>query len=105
MNYPNNSPQDFDDAFGTQLPAIIPHKPSLLGVFLGRSTDVLTEDIRADAELATFRMQLTEFSLTRLGMLSAMEQQLSSMTPQAAERYQALVDTCVRQTIKQIERW
>lgn len=105
MNCQNSNTQDFNDAISTQLPAIIPHKPSLLAVFLGRSTDVLTEDIRADAELATFRMQLTEFSLTRLGMLSAMEQQLSSLTPQAAERYQALVDACVRQTIKQIERW
>lgn len=105
MKNQNSSIQDLDNIVNTQLPAIISRKPSFMGTLLGRTGDVLAEDIQADAELATFRIQLTEFSLTRIGALSIMEQQLSSLTPQSAERYQALMDTCVRQAVKQLERW
>lgn len=105
MNYQNSSTQDFSNVIVPEVTTIVPRKPSLLGVVLGQSKDTLTEDIQADARIARFRMQLTEFSLSRIGALSVMEQQLSSLTPEAAERYQAMIDTCTRQAIKQIERW
>lgn len=104
MNF-QSSTQDCDEVIDTQLPSITPRKPSFLGAFLGRTGDVVAEDIRADAEMASYRMRLTEFSLTKIGALSLMEQQLSRVTPEAAERYQALVDACARQAVKQIERW
>jgi len=105
MDYSNNYVQDFDDTISPQLPAVIPHKPSFLGAFLGRTGGTLAEDIQADTDQAKFRMELTKYSMAKIGDLSAMEQHLSSITPEAAERYQALVDACTRQTIKQIERW
>lgn len=105
MNFQSTSTQDFGEAVDTQVLDIAPRKPSFLGTFLGRTGGTLAEDIRGDAEMASFRALLTEFSLSRLGYLSAMEQQLSHLTPEAAERYQALVDAYARQAVKQIERW
>ncbi len=105
MNYSSNSTQDFGNVLEASTTSIMPRKPSFLGAFLGRTGGTLEEDVRADAELALFRMQLTEFAVTRIAALSAMEQQMGSLTPHAAERYQALVDACTRQTLKQIERW
>lgn len=105
MSYLNYDIHDLDDTISPQLPAVIPHKPSFLGTFLGRTGGTLAEDIQADTDQAKFRMDLTEFSLSRVGALSAMEKHLSSITPEAAERYQALVDACTRQAVKQIERW
>lgn len=104
MGYQSSS-QNFDDVIEPEITTIVPRKPSLLGVVLGQSKDTLTEDIQADAKIARFRAQLTEFSLSRIGALSVMEQQLSSLTPEAAERYQAIVDTCTKQVIRQLERW
>lgn len=105
MNYSNSSVQDFGNVLEASTTCIAPRKSGFLGAFLGRTGGTLAEDIRADAELALFRMQLTEFAMTRIAALSVMEQQMGSLTPHAAERYQALVDVCTRQTLKQIERW
>lgn len=80
-------------------------KPSLLNVFFGCANSTLAVDIQDEAQIAAFRAWLAESSLTRLGALSAMEQQLRSMTPQAAERYHALVDAYAKQAIEQIGRW
>lgn len=105
MNYSDISVQDLGNTVESGTASIMPRKSGFFSAFLGRTGGALAEDIRADAELALFRMQLTEFALTRIGAFSVMEQQMSHLTPQAAERCQALVDACTRQTIKQIERW
>ena len=105
MNYSDNSIQNLRTVIGAEPMGIVPRQPGFLGTFLGRTGGTLAEDIQADAELALFRMQLTDFALNRIIELSVIEQQMIRLTPHAAERYQAIVDACTRQTIEQIKRW
>ena len=107
MSYSINVPQALSKPIESEIISTnsATRKPSLLNVFFGCANSTLEVDIQDEAQIAAFRAWLAESSLTRLGALSAMEQQLSSMTPQASERFQALVDTYAKQAIKQIERW
>lgn len=107
MSYPTNTPQALSKPIEAEIISTSPaiRKPGFLGTLFGCASGTLEVDIQDEVQIAAFRAWLAESSLTRLGALSAMEQQLSSMTPQAAERYHALVDAYAKQAIGQIGRW
>lgn len=107
MSYSTNAPQALGKPIETEIVGTISatRQPGFLSTLFGRANSTLEVDIQDEAQIAAFRAWLAESSLTRLGALSAMEQQLSSMTPQAAERYHALVDAYTKQTVEQIGRW
>ena len=48
---------------------------------------------------------LAKAGMEHTAALSVMEAQLSSMTPQAAERYRAIVDAYARQAADKVRRW
>lgn len=107
MSYSTNIPQALGKPLETEIVSTVPaaRQPGFLSILFGRANSTLEVDIQDEAQIAAFRAWLAESSLTRLGALSVMEQQLSSMTPQAAERYHALVDAYAKQAIEQIGRW
>lgn len=80
-------------------------KPGFFGTLFGCASGTLEVDIQDEARIAAFRAWLAESSLARLGALSAMEKQLSSMMPQGSDRFQAVVDAYTKQTVEQIGRW
>lgn len=48
---------------------------------------------------------LAQAGMEHIAALSAMEQQFTSMTPQSAERYRAIVDAYAQQAADRIRRW
>ena len=48
---------------------------------------------------------LAKAGMEHTAALSVMEAQFSSMTPQAAERYRAIVDAYARQAADKVRRW
>lgn len=48
---------------------------------------------------------LAKAGMEHTAALSVMEAQFSSMTPQAAERYRAIVNTYAQQAVNTIRRW
>jgi len=73
MSYLNYDIHYLDDTINPQLPAAIPHKPSFLGAFLGRTGGTLAEDIQADADQVRFRMELTKYSMAKIGDLAGLK--------------------------------
>lgn len=107
MSYPTNTPQALGKPIEAEIISTSPatRKPGLFGTLFGCTSGTLEVDIQDEAQIAAFRAWLAESSLTRLGALSAMEQQLNSMVPQASERFQAVVDTYTKRIVEQLGRW
>lgn len=107
MNYSTNAPQVLGKPIETEIVGTNPatRKPGLFGTLLGCASGTLEADIQDEAQIAAFRARLAESSLAHLGALSAMEQQLSSMVPQAADRFQAVVDAYTKRIVEQLGRW
>lgn len=107
MSYPTNTPQALSKPIEAEIISTSPaiRKPGFLGTLFGCASGTLEVDIQDEAQIAAFRAWLAESSLTRLGALSAMEQQLSSMVPQASERFQAVVDAYTKRIVEQLGRW
>lgn len=107
MNYPNSTPQPLGKPIEAEIISTSPavRKPGFLGTLFGCASGTLEVDIQDEAQIAAFRARLAESSLAHLGALSAMEQQLSSMVPQAADRFQAVVDAYTKRIVEQLGRW
>lgn len=105
MDYPTSASRNINDIINVEFTDIIPAKRGLLDMFLSRSDASLREQMQQDAELASFRRQLTEFALAGVGAASVMEQHISSIAPHAAARCRAIVDASTVRAIEQIGRW
>lgn len=107
MSYQTNIPQPLSKPIEAEIISTTSatRKPGFLGTLLSCASGTLEVDIQDEAQIAAFRARLAESSLAHLGALSAMEQQLSSMVPQASERFQAVVDAYTRRIVEQLGRW
>ena len=106
MSYQREYPGEVIDA---EYVEVIPDQRGMGTGFLPRRTSaVMGKMIEESMVLGTHDQCLA--LLAKAGMehtaaLSVMEAQFSSMTPQAAERYRAIVDAYAQQAANKIRRW
>lgn len=67
-------------------------RPGLLARLTSRSTGAIVQSAVLEATRDRCQAQLAKTTMEHLGVLSAMEAQLSASTPQSAVRYQKIVD-------------
>ena len=79
------------------------------GLSLSHRTSVVMRRVTEEAMVATTvdhcRAMLAKTGMEHIAALSAMEQQLSSMTPQSAARYREIVDAYAQQAADTIRGW
>ena len=88
---------------------VIPAQRSMGTGLLPRSTSVKMSKVIEEAMLLGTRDRclalLAKAGMEHAAALSVMEAQFSSMTPQAAERYRAIVNAYAQQAMNTIRRW
>lgn len=105
MNHAGNCDPRFDSVIDAEFTEVKPKKRSFLDDLLGCTTP--EEQIRREIEKEQSHALLAKVALDHIGALSMMEQQLSSTTPHAAGRYQAIVDSATRKALEHLMdvRW
>lgn len=105
MNIVDSHGPRFDNIINAEFTEVKPKKRSFLDDLLGYST--LEEKTRREIEKEQSHALLAKATLDHIAALSMMEQQLSSTTPHAAGRYQAIVDSATRKALEHLMdvRW
>lgn len=103
--YVNNQPQNFDNIIDVEFTEIKPKKRSFWDDVLGYTSP--EEQTRREIQKEQSHALLTKVALDYIGALSMKEQQLSSSTPHAAGRYQAIVDSATQKALEHLMdvRW
>ena len=88
---------------------VIPAQRGMRTSLLPRRTSAMMGRVIEEAMVLGTRDQclamLAKAGMEHTAALSVMEAQFSSMTPQAAERYRAIVDAYARQAADKVRRW
>lgn len=90
MSYKPNPSNTFVPELLTIEPVL--ERPGLLARLTSRSTGAIVQSAVLEATRDRCQAQLAKTTMEHLGVLSAMEAQLSASTPQSAVRYQKIVD-------------
>lgn len=79
-------------------------KPGLISRLTSHSAGVIVQNATLEATVDRCQAQLAKSTLEHTGALSAMEAQLSAVTPQATGRYRAIVDVYAMKAIQRIAK-
>ena len=105
MSY-QNYPGEVIDA---EYVEVIPAKRGMGTSLLPRRTSAMMSRVIEEAMVLGTHDQclamLAKAGIEHTAALSVMEAQVSSMTPQAAERYRAIVDAYAQQAADKVRRW
>lgn len=79
-------------------------KPRFISRLTSHSAGVIVQNAMLEATVDCCQAQLAKTVLEHTGALSAMEAQLSAVTPQATGRYRAIVDVYAMKAIQRIAK-
>lgn len=98
-----------DEVIDAEYVEVIPAQRGMGTSLLPRRTSAMMGRVIEEAMVLGTRDQclamLAKAGMEHTAALSVMEAQFSSMTPQAAERYRAIVNAYAQQAVNTIRRW
>lgn len=98
-----------DEVIDAEYVEVIPAQRGMGTSLLPRRTSAMMGRVIEEAMALGTRDQclamLAKAGMEHTAALSVMEAQFSSMTPQAAERYRAIVNAYAQQAVNTIRRW